>query len=113
MSKVTKYVIYEKLTDHIGNVQAVIQQPYPEQIVDNGMYIERDIPQREEVINMDPYLRINLETQELYYDYIARETFESRTRALQAENDALRARDIENRESIASLYEMLLKEANA
>ncbi|OXL83192.1 hypothetical protein BCV73_08945 [Paenibacillus sp. SSG-1] len=84
------YIIYDKLTDTLGQVRAVIHNPYPEQIVDNGIDIETEIPQPKEIPNMDAYLRINLETSDLYYDYIARETFETKISSLQQENSELK-----------------------
>ncbi|WP_433618799.1 hypothetical protein [Paenibacillus cellulositrophicus] len=40
---------------------------------------------------MEPRLRVNLETKELYYDYILQDTFEAKVAALQQENTGLKA----------------------
>jgi len=62
------------------------------------------------LINMTPYLRYDFQKKQLYYDYIANETFESRTKSLQEkikkaefEVEALQEADLDNKEVINGL----------
>ncbi|MGM1048639.1 MAG: hypothetical protein ACQEXX_21205 [Bacillota bacterium] len=59
-------------------------------MTDQGITVEdKELPKLQDIPNMEGYLRINLETKELYYDYIARETFESKVSELQQKNTEL------------------------
>lgn len=85
-------VTYNKFNDGVGTVQTIVCNPSPEMIPqDNYFQVDKiDIPVREDIPNMDAYLRVNLETKELNYDYILRETFETKVSALQQENNELK-----------------------
>ncbi|MBB3132133.1 hypothetical protein FHS19_006860 [Paenibacillus rhizosphaerae] len=84
-------VKYEKISDTTGNVTMIVQNPIYEEPTEDSFYTEDlTYPERENIPNMDAYLRVNLETKELYYDYILRETFETRVSALQQENAELK-----------------------
>ncbi|GIO57929.1 hypothetical protein [Paenibacillus cineris] len=84
-------VKYEKFTDTIGQVTMIIQNPIYEDPTEDSFYTDSlTYPVQESIPNMDAYLRVNLETKELYYDYILRETFETKVTALQQENNELK-----------------------
>jgi len=85
------FVSYRQESEQVGTVLSIIQNPLPEMISDEGEFIEGVlIPDREDIPGMDAYLRINLKTKGLYYDYILRETFETKVSALQQENSELK-----------------------
>lgn len=84
-------VKYEKITDTIGQVSMVIRNPVYDEPTEESYYTDSvTYPVLENIPNMDAYLRVNLETKELYYDYILRETFETKVAALQQENSELK-----------------------
>ncbi|WP_223068471.1 hypothetical protein [Paenibacillus caui] len=85
-----KNITYTALREKVGTVQSIIYSPYPEQVDEHGLSLDVEIPNREDIPNMDAYLRINLETNQLYYDYIARETFETKLYTVTAENAELK-----------------------
>lgn len=109
-------VKYEKITEAIGRVTEVIQNPVYAEPTDNSFATEDlTYPVQESIPNMDAYLRVNLETQELYYDYIARETFETKVDELKQENagltkraDTAEANTLTALDAVASVFEQLL-----
>lgn len=84
-------VKYEKIADTTGKVSMIVQNPIYEDPTENSFYTDSlTYPVQESIPNMEAYLRVNLETKELYYDYILRETFETKVTALQQENNELK-----------------------
>ncbi|BFH63895.1 hypothetical protein [Paenibacillus azoreducens] len=86
-------ITYAKLNDNAGKVTAVIYNPSPNMdwVTDEKLYVEHAvIPSKEDIPNMDARLRIDLKTNELYFDYIARETIENKVISLQQENKELK-----------------------
>jgi len=85
-----RYAIYTNYIANVGTVYALISNNYPEQEVENGMYTESELPELKIIPNLDACLRIRLDTGELYYDYVARDTFENKVADLQQENAELK-----------------------
>lgn len=85
-------VKYEKITDTVGQVTMIIQNPLYDEPTEGSFFYTDSLtyPVQENISNMDAYLRVNLETKDLYYDYILRETFETKVAALQQENSELK-----------------------
>lgn len=84
----SKYVTYANYSNGIGTVNAIINGQYEQQ--PNGILTDENVPAVEDIPNMDAYLRIKLDTGEFYYDYIARETFETKVSDLETENAELK-----------------------
>jgi hypothetical protein len=109
-------VQYEKISGTIGQVTMVIQNPIDAEPTENSFYTEDlTYPVQESIPNMDAYLRVNLETKELYFDYIARETFETKVDELKQENadltkraDTAEANTLTALDAVATVFEQLL-----
>ncbi len=63
------YISYIPIDNLTAEVTAIIYNPFPEQITDQGLYVET-IPEPESHTGMVPILYVNLETKELYYHYV-------------------------------------------
>lgn len=109
--KLLYLITYEKLSEKVGTVTTIAYNPIPEMFpAENYFQVDQAIiPDREDIPNMDTYLRVDLETKDMYYDYIARETFETKVASLQAENSALKLEN-ESLKSRVSDVEMTLTE---
>lgn len=96
----SKHIVYEPFADGVGTVIAVYSA-YPTGVhYDNMVDTNASIPTDQRVPNMDAHLRINLESKELYYDYIARKSLETKVADLGSENAELK-------EAIAELTVMI------
>ncbi|WP_055108949.1 hypothetical protein [Paenibacillus ihumii] len=62
------FAIYHDLVGDIAKVKAIIHNPYPEQIEENGLHVE-SLPISETPEGMYPVLMINLSTGEMFYNY--------------------------------------------
>lgn len=80
------YVIYEKASDKSGQVLEVIFIPTAEDYTREGVSIDKPMISPENIPGMESRLMINLETNDLYYDYYAPETIETKVSGLQQEN---------------------------
>lgn len=84
------YISFEKMTDTKARVLSVFFTE-PEQTDENTIIIEDvDIPIPQQIPDMAAHLRIDLENNEFYYDYIAPVTTENKVAALQQENTELK-----------------------
>lgn len=103
-------ITYEKMNDKTGKVTSIAYNPIPEMYPEEKYFLvdQAVIPDREDIPNMDAYLRIDLETKEMYYDYIAQSTFEMKISALELDNSKLKQADLDNKELITVLYEMIM-----
>ncbi len=81
----SKYVVYELFADQVGTVTAIYSGE-PRVSHENVVSSDAPFPADQQLPNMDAYLRINLNTNELYYDYIARDTFETKLAIINDEN---------------------------
>lgn len=64
------YCLYKEMNDLIGRVSVLIINPYPEKIVGEGLLVD-EIPNAETPDDMYPRLMMNLDTNELFYNYEA------------------------------------------
>lgn len=96
------YVIYQKVSDQTGQVQEVIFIPTPSDKNREGVEIDAPMIYPETIPGMESRLMINLEINELYYDYYAPETIETKLSGLQQENSELRQAILELTMMIAS-----------
>lgn len=95
------YVYYELISGTKAKVTSILYTLIPEQ--NEELMIEREddaIPVPVAIPEMTPHLRIDLENNELYYDYISVETTESRLAFTQAELTQVR-------QALADTYEQL------
>lgn len=83
------YVIYDKVSDKSGQVREVIFIPTADDYKREGVSIDKPMIQPENVPGMVSRLMVNLETDDLYYDYYTPETIETKVSGLQQENTEL------------------------
>ncbi|MGE7827847.1 hypothetical protein [Paenibacillus sp. NPDC093718] len=83
------YVIYQRISDKTGQVQEVIFIPTPADNNREGIEIDAPMIYPEIIPNLIPRLMVDLEENELYYDYYAPETFETKVSDLQQVNTEL------------------------
>ncbi|SMF72520.1 hypothetical protein SAMN05661091_0879 [Paenibacillus uliginis N3/975] len=100
------YIIYDQKSDSTGIVNEVIFIP----TVSDGARPGRDIGNKpmiypENIPGMSSRLMINLETDELYYDYYAPETIEMKIQNLEKENADLKAQLTEAQSATLELHE--------
>ncbi|GAB6931570.1 hypothetical protein JCM10914A_55670 [Paenibacillus sp. JCM 10914] len=88
-----KNVVFEFFSTGIGTVRAIYSNFSPDE--DNLIVTDAELPEREDIPGMNAYLRIVLDTGELYYDYVAHETLDKKVSDLQQENAELRQAIIE------------------
>lgn len=96
----SKYVLYNIVSDGVAKVRAIINSPFLEQLEEEtGMFVQ-DIPEPEAHSGMIPILYINLETKELYYHYEeapppppSGETLVGKVKQLEQENTLLKAQN--------------------
>ncbi|NUU74038.1 hypothetical protein [Paenibacillus xylanilyticus] len=113
-----KFVAYEKVSDTVGTVTAIYQDASTEikdQLTGVDVENEVEIPPKLDIPEMDAYLRINLETNELYYDYIAKSTFEAEIKSLKQQlseansrNEKLAEESTLNQIALMELHAMML-----
>ncbi|MFB6475786.1 hypothetical protein ACFCW7_23280 [Paenibacillus glucanolyticus] len=110
------YLVYD-IFENIGRVTAIIFNPHESQLVENGMEVE-EIPEPENYPGMVPFLHIDLESKELYYNYVKapdppskEDTIEGKVEKLEIENgqikDIVEEKDRENKNAIFEIYTML------
>ncbi|WP_211746410.1 hypothetical protein [Paenibacillus sp. Marseille-Q4541] len=121
-----RYITWEPYSPNVGNVTGIYEGAVDESITEGPNTIESESPTPDganAVNGLTSVLRINLETGELYYDYIKIESTETRLAATQAEltqvqqalADAYEQLTIAQNEStttqqaLSDLYEQLLK----
>lgn len=80
------YVTYEKVSDKSGRVSEIIFMPTTADLAREGVSIDAPITKPENVPGMVSRLMVNLETDDLYYDYYTPETIETKVSGLQKEN---------------------------
>lgn len=85
------YIVYEGVTPQVGQVLEVM---FIRSTLETDMRTGRDIGDKamiypSDIPGMSSRLMINLETDELYYDYYAAETIETKVSGLQKENAEL------------------------
>ncbi|MDR9744113.1 hypothetical protein [Paenibacillus taichungensis] len=112
------FVAYDKVSENVGTVIAIYQKAsteIKEQLT--GVDIENDvkIPERLNIPEADAYLRINLETNEIYYDYISKSTFQSEINSLKQQledantrNEKLAEESTLNQIALIELHAMVL-----
>lgn len=84
------YVIYQEVSQTTGKVSEIIFIPSATDKERGGRDIEDGLMiYPENVPGMESRLMINLENNELYYDYYAIETIETKVSGLQQENEEL------------------------
>lgn len=84
------YVIYQEVSQTTGKVSEIIFIPSVTDKERGGRDIEDGLMiYPENVPGMESRLMINLENNELYYDYYAIETIETKVSGLQQENEEL------------------------
>ncbi|KKO50976.1 hypothetical protein [Paenibacillus sp. DMB20] len=85
------YIIYQKVAETTGRVQEVIFFPTEADKTRPGRDIgDKPMVYPDNIPGLASRLMINLETDELYYDYYAPKTVESKITELGQENGALR-----------------------
>lgn len=94
-----RYVVFEQLSDNVGTVTGLYAGVLPAGIV-GGIETEALDPIKETYPNLEPVMRIRLDTKELYYDYISRENTETRLAQTQSE-----LTDVQ--QALADTYEQL------
>lgn len=82
------YIVYEEVTPQVGQVLEVM---FIRSTLETDTRTGRDIGEKDmiypsDIPGMSSRLMINLESDELYYDYYATETVETRISGLQQEN---------------------------
>lgn len=103
----SKYVLYNIVSDGVAKVRAIIDYPFPEQIdEENGMFVQ-EIPEPETHSGMIPILYMNLETKELYYHYEEAPPPPPSGETIAGKIEALERADIENKQAIAELTMMI------
>lgn len=98
-----KSVVYEEFSTGIGTVGAIYSNYRPD--VENVIETDASLPVREEIPGMSAYLRINLESGDLYYDYIAVETVDQKIADLNQTIGTLLLESANDKATIASLEE--------
>lgn len=85
------YIIYKEVSETTGEVDGVIFIPSADDRAKTGRDIDNSaMVYPVNIPGMVSRLMINLETNELYYDYYVPETVESKITELEKENGALR-----------------------
>jgi len=80
------YAVY----DESKIVTAIYFNPTPEQMESHGIEIDGDMPQPDVISGMTPVLKVDIEKEQLYYDYEKLDTLETRVLELQKENENLK-----------------------
>lgn len=66
------YVIYDKVNGNIGKITHMIKNIFPEQMVENGVMTDYEtVPATESIKDMDAVPYIDLQTKNIYYEYVA------------------------------------------
>ncbi|MBD7967773.1 hypothetical protein [Paenibacillus gallinarum] len=95
-----RYITYEPYTEGVGNVTGIFVGAIPESIT-GGIESESLDPVYVQLPGMTAALRINIETGELYYDYIKLESTETRLVSTQTELTQVQ-------QALADAYEQLM-----
>ncbi|WII36807.1 hypothetical protein [Paenibacillus thiaminolyticus] len=77
------YVIYDERSKR---VETIYHNPTEEQMSEQGIHVDGEIPQPDHILGLRPVLKIDVEKARLYYDYERPDTLESRLLELQKEN---------------------------
>lgn len=94
-----RYVTWESYAEGVGSVTGIYIGAIPETII-GGMETESPMPDYVVTAGLESVLRINIETGELYYDYVKAESTE--TRLAQAQKELT---DVQ--QALADTYEQL------
>lgn len=110
------YVVYDKVSDNTGKITCMIYNVYPEQMVENGVMTEyTKIPVPENIKDMGAVPYINLNTKEIYYEYVAvsppSEPLQDQIEVLKTQLSEAQAATLELHES-QTLQDAKIQEAN-
>ncbi|MGG3839638.1 hypothetical protein ABEV00_21785 [Paenibacillus thiaminolyticus] len=77
------YVIYD---DRSNRVETIYHNPTADQMSEQGIHVDGEIPQPDHILGLRAVLKIDVEKAKLYYDYERPDTLESRILELSKEN---------------------------
>lgn len=66
------WLFYNKTNDEFGTVNLIYYEQPPEELLEKDYVVVEDLPEPEILPRKNPVLRVNLQDQTTYYDYIDR-----------------------------------------
>lgn len=103
------YVSYKEIRENVGEITSVINNP-PEDLDQSvGRYFpDESMPVMQSIPNMIPYLKLLLNENQLYYDYVAPVSYDMRFSDMERKYEDLASESTTNQVALVDTYEQLL-----
>ena len=103
------YVSYKEIRENVGEITSITHNPPDDLDQSVGRYFpDESMPVMQNIPNMNPYLKLLLNENVLYYDYVALVSYDTKINALEKKYEDLAAESITSQVGLVDTYERLL-----